>query len=50
MFGFLTIFADFCIGILGLDLNTNFGKAVHFFIEDSIKIFLFYTNIEILYR
>lgn len=39
MFKLFTVFADWCIRLLGLDINTNFGASVHFFIEDITKIF-----------
>ena len=35
-----TTLADRAIAETGLDLNTHFGRAVHFFIEDATKIFV----------
>jgi uncharacterized membrane protein YraQ (UPF0718 family) len=40
MFAFIEKFAYFITIKLGLDINDNLGKAVSFFIEDFIKIFL----------
>jgi hypothetical protein len=40
MFKIFTYFADWCILKMGLDINTNLGASVHFFIEDITKIFL----------
>lgn len=39
MFKIFTIFADWCIDLLRLDINTNLGSSIHFFIEDITKIF-----------
>lgn len=32
--------ADYIVSYFGLSLETKFGAAVHFFIEDSVKIFI----------
>lgn len=40
MLGIFTKLADWLIGQIGLTLNTHFGQSVHFFIEDSTKIFV----------
>ena len=39
MLSIFTKFADLCISWLGLSLDSAMGAAVHFFIEDSTKIF-----------
>jgi uncharacterized membrane protein YraQ (UPF0718 family) len=40
MFGFLETFADLVLSWLGLSLETHLGGALHFFIYDTLKIFL----------
>lgn len=40
MLSIFTKLADWSIGQIGLTLNTHFGQSVHFFIEDSTKIFV----------
>jgi uncharacterized membrane protein YraQ (UPF0718 family) len=40
MLSIFTKFADLCISWLGLSLDSTLGSAVHFFIEDSTKIFV----------
>jgi uncharacterized membrane protein YraQ (UPF0718 family) len=46
MFTFLEIFADLIvIRLLGLARETHFGGALHFFIYDTLKIFILLTTI-----
>jgi uncharacterized membrane protein YraQ (UPF0718 family) len=46
MFTFLESFADLVvIRLLGLDVETHLGGAVHFFIYDTLKIFLLLATI-----
>ncbi|MCI5544749.1 MAG: permease [Azospirillum sp.] len=40
MLGVFTELADWLTSLTGLDLETRFGQAVHFFIEDVTKIFV----------
>lgn len=40
MLGIFTKLADWSIDKLGLSLDTNLGKSIHFFIEDTTKIFI----------
>jgi len=40
MLEIFTKLADWATAQMGLDLNTHLGQAVHFFIEDSTKIFV----------
>lgn len=40
MLGIFTKLADWSIGKMGLTLDTHLGQSVHFFIEDSTKIFV----------
>jgi hypothetical protein len=40
MFGFLETFADLVLSWLGLSLETHLGGALHFFIYETLKIFL----------
>lgn len=40
MLDFLTTFANFVVTKIGLDLNSQLGTSVSFFIEDTVKIFL----------
>lgn len=40
MLDIFTHIADWAIAQMGLSLNTHFGTAIHFFIEDIIKIFV----------
>ena len=40
MLEIFTKLADWATTQMGLDLNTHLGQAVHFFIEDSTKIFV----------
>lgn len=39
MLGIFTKLADWISSAMGLTLDTRFGQAVHFFIEDTVKIF-----------
>lgn len=39
MLKIFTYFADWATALLGLELNTRLGAAVHFFLEDITKIF-----------
>lgn len=39
MLDIFTYFADWCIKLFRLSMDTHFGQAVHFFIEDTTKIF-----------
>lgn len=40
MLDIFTLFADWATTKMGLDTTTHFGEAVHFFIEDTLKIFV----------
>ncbi len=40
MLDIFTWLADWAVGKMGLDIDTHFGQAVHFFIEDTTKIFV----------
>lgn len=40
MLSIFTKLADWCIAIFGISLDTHLGQSVHFFIEDSTKIFV----------
>lgn len=40
MLGVFTELADWLTSLTGFDLETHFGQAVHFFIEDVTKIFV----------
>ena len=40
MLDIFTWFADWATAKMGLDITTHFGQAIHFFIEDSLKIFV----------
>lgn len=40
MLDIFTWFADWSTAKMGLDITTHLGQAVHFFIEDSLKIFV----------
>lgn len=40
MSSIFTSFADWAIKIMGLSLDTQLGSSVHFFIEDTFKIFV----------
>ena len=40
MLSIFTKLADLCISWMGLSLDSSLGTAVHFFIEDSTKIFV----------
>lgn len=39
MFDIFTKIADLSVGAIGVSTSTRFGEALHFFIEDSLKIF-----------
>ncbi len=46
MFSFLEVFADLIvIRLLGLDRETHLGSALHFFIYDTLKIFILLATI-----
>lgn len=40
MLSIFTKLADWLTSLIGLDIETHFGQAVHFFIEDTTKIFV----------
>ena len=40
MLDIFTWFADWSTAKMGLDITTHLGQAVHFFIEDSLNIFV----------
>lgn len=40
MLDIFTLFADWATAKMGVDTATHFGEAVHFFIEDTLKIFV----------
>ena len=40
MLDIFTKLADWATAKMGLDLSTHLGQAVHFFIEDTTKIFV----------
>lgn len=40
MFDIFTMSADFIVSVFGLSVDTPFGSAVHFFVEDITKIFI----------
>ena len=51
MLDIFTWLADWATAKMGLDITTHLGQAVHFFIEDTLKIFdlclnLFYFIIQ----